>query len=135
STTESSSMLSGSNGGGAVFFSNECAQRKPRRNRLGDSDDIRHHCETLEGEHRPGAAEPALDLIKDQGSLVAIRQSAAFAQKFDRAFVNSAFPENGFQHDGAGIVIHRRAQALQVILLHERDYLEQGLEPFALFIL
>ena len=64
-----------------------------------------------------------------------IRQRAALLQKLHRALVDSALAENRLQHDRAGIVIDRGAQAFDIVLLHERHLFEQRLESLAMFVL
>ena len=57
------------------------------------------------------------------------------AQKFDGALVNPAFPEDWLQHNRAGVVVDRRAQTFQIILLHECNVIEQRLESLAVLFL
>src|SRR5579863_3197367 len=134
-TTKRRPMLPWRNRRSKFFLRNEGPQRQSRRNRLGNRHNIRSHAKTLERKHRPRAAEPALNLVKDQRRPVPVGRRPALLQKLHRAFINSAFAKNRLQHNRASVVVHRRAQAFDIVLRDERHFFEHRLKSFAMLLL
>src|SRR5271156_682890 len=66
---------------------------------------------------------------------MAVRHSSALLQKFDGTLINSTFAEDGFEHNGAGVVVHRGAQSFNVVAWDKLHVFEQGFKPFAIFVL
>ncbi|SPF39321.1 hypothetical protein SBA1_270036 [Candidatus Sulfotelmatobacter kueseliae] len=128
-------MLSRPNRRRKFFLRQEGSQRQPRRQRLGNRHHVGGHPEILKRKNRSRPAQPALNLVKDQRRPVPVGQRPAFPEKLARALIDSAFAENRLQHDGAGVVIHRRPQAFDIVLLHESDIFKQRFESLAMLIL
>src|SRR5208282_351991 len=125
-------MLPRRNRRSKFLFRQERPQRQPRRNWLRNRDNIRSHAKTLKLKHRPRAPQAALNLVENQRHFVTISQRAALTQKFHRALIDSALAENRLQHNRAGIVVHRRAQPLKIVLRHKRHVLQQRLKSLAM---
>src|SRR5580692_7248840 len=134
-TSERCPMLPRRNRRCEFFLRNERPQWQPRRNRLGNRHNVGRHAETLKRKNRSRPPQPALNLVEDQRHLVTIRQRPALAQKFHRTLINSALAKNRLQHNRARIVIHRRPQTLQIVLLHKRDIFQQRLKSLAMLVL
>ena len=66
---------------------------------------------------------------------MAIGHRAAFLEKAGRTFVDAAFAEDGFKHDGAGAVVDGSAQRVDVIARDKLHLFEQRLESLAVFVL
>src|SRR5215470_3423578 len=49
--------------------------------------------------------------------------------------MDSALAKNRLQHDCARVVIHGRAQVLEIVLLHERDIFQQWFKALAMLVL
>ena len=101
-------MLARRDGRRELFPGQKCSQRKAGGNWFRDGDNVGRHAEGLEGKNVPGAAQSALDLVKNQRGTMTVGNRPAFLQEIHRAFIYAAFPENGLQHNGAGIFIHCR---------------------------
>ena len=76
-----------------------------------------------------------MDLIENQGGLVAIGYGAAFLKKAAGTFVNAAFTEDRFKDDGAGAVVDGSVQGGNIIPRDKLYLFEQRLETFAVFVL
>ena len=118
-----------------MFFRQERAERQSGGDRLGDGDDVGHHAETLEGEDLAGAPEAALDLVEDERGLMLVGKGPACKQEFFRTLEDSAFAEDGLQHDGAGVGIDGSAQRFDVVLRNKGHVFEQRLKTFAVLVL
>src|ERR1700674_187661 len=134
-SAESGSMLPRGDRRRELFLDEKGAERDSRGDGLGDGDDVRSHAESLEGEDGSGAAEPALDLIENQRGTMAVGEGSAFFQKLHGTLVDSTFAEDGFEHDGASVVVHRGAQSFSVVARDKLHVLEQRLKTFAVFVL
>src|SRR5262249_54546409 len=118
-----------------LLFGEKRAKRNACRNRLGNRDDVGHHAKTLERENCPRPAQATLDLVEDQRGFVAIRQGTTLLEKFHGTLVNTAFPENRFQHNRASVVVDGGAEFLRVIAWNEFHILQQRFETFTIFVL
>ena len=49
--------------------------------------------------------------------------------------MNSAFPEDWFENDGTGIVIHGGAQCFEIVARHKLHIFQEWLEALAVLIL
>src|SRR6266446_2299718 len=129
------SMLSGGNRGSKFLFRQKCTQRQARGYRFGDRDDVRRYTERLKSKDGSGTAEAALDLIEDQGRPMTVGQSSALLKKFHRAFIITAFAEDGLEHNGTSVVVDGLALGFKIIARDEFDVFEERFESLAIFVL
>src|ERR1700745_417026 len=132
---EGSAMLTRGDSAGEFFARQKCAERKSGGDWLGDANDIGLNAKALEGEEIAGSAQAALDFVEDERGLGAVGNRAALLEKLDRALQDSTFPEDGLEHDGAGLVIDGGAQRFHIVARDERDFFQQRLESLAVFVL
>jgi hypothetical protein len=76
-------MLSGGDGRCELFLDQKGSQRDACGDGFGDGNDVGRDAESLESEDGSGAAEAALDLIKNQRGVIAVGKGAALLQKFN----------------------------------------------------
>src|SRR5580704_13893556 len=128
-------MLPNGDGRCELFFDQKSSQRDSCGDGLGDGDDVGCDAESLEGEDGTGAAEAALNLIENQRGVIAVGKGAALLQKFNGAFVDSAFAENWFEDNRAGVVVHCSTEGLHVVAWDKLHVLQQRFETFAVLVL
>src|SRR6267143_1992964 len=112
-------------GRGEFFIGDECAERQPARQRLGDGDDIRRRIESLVGETAPGAAEPALNFVGDQSGIVLGGQRMRGEPEIFTYGADATLTLNGFDHQGADGVVEFGFEVSDII---EADELNAGNE-------
>ena len=78
---------------------NERSQRDAAAQPLGEGHDVGNDTRVLETEHPPSAADPGLDLVKDQQDLPVPREDTQIAQERLCCLEDAGFALDWFQHN------------------------------------
>ena len=68
-----------------------------------------------------GTPHPTLHFIKHQQRLVLVAQLAQPLQKFRGGRRDAAFPLNGLDHHGTGVIVHHRFNGVEIVKRHVDD--------------
>ena len=111
-----------------IFGDEDGAERETSAEGFAEDDDVGANAAGLGGEPVAGAAEAALDLVEDEHSAVAGREAARGREKGRRALVDAAFPEQGLEEDGAGVLVDGGFELGDVVAVDKGDAREAGAE-------
>src|ERR1700677_2587915 len=104
---------------GDPFRGEDCAQRQAARQRLRDRDYIRQNIVMLIGKMAPGAAQAALNLVKNEQRTALFGQSRGEVEKFFINRTDPSFTLNRLNADRADTGIKLSLEIVEVVELYE----------------
>ena len=116
-----------------MLVGDECAERQAAGQRFCDGHDIRQRLEFLIREISAGAAQAALNFVRDQRGVVLRRERPGAIPKSFADRENAAFALNRFNHNGADGVIEFRFEIADIVEADEFDAGNQRSEGLAIF--